>query len=318
MQPAHTPGDWKVDVRFKEKGNLQAVASGVLLVPPSDALALVTDSAGDSLFRVVQRLPLPAAPDGSQRVEAHDSSGSVQEEPRTVTFNLLSSNMLHSLSGTWRLQPLKIHHTALPRSCLSSSSSSSSSMRHTAVGKQPLSPYTLSFLASSSSGSSPGLQLPAGLRTDADGNVTATLVQYEQYAQPKGLPPGVRFVPGMSDAVRSSIGREVRQMLEKIGHAAMLEVQHGIAPQAALAVVTQQLEQAGGSFKKLQKQQLAAAAAAAAAAGPKALPGQLVGAFSSHHNDAAGQQKLADASSSSRSIAAHPLMSISALTVTEE
>lgn len=44
MQPAHTPGDWKVDVRFKEKGNLQAVASGVLLVPPSDALALVTDS----------------------------------------------------------------------------------------------------------------------------------------------------------------------------------------------------------------------------------------------------------------------------------
>uniref|UniRef100_A0A383VIW5 Uncharacterized protein n=1 Tax=Tetradesmus obliquus TaxID=3088 RepID=A0A383VIW5_TETOB len=105
-------------------------------------------------------------------------------------------------------------------------------------------------------------------------------------------------------------------MLEKIGHAAMLEVQHGIAPQAALAVMTQQLEQAGGSFKKLQKQQLAAAAAAAA--GPKALPGQLVGAFSSHHNDAAGQQKLADASSSSRSIAAHPLMSISALTVTEE
>ncbi|WIA19439.1 hypothetical protein OEZ85_004056 [Tetradesmus obliquus] len=301
MQPAHTPGDWKVDVRFKEKGNLQAVASGVLLVPPSDALALVTDSG------------MPA-----RRKPAHDSSGSVQEEPRTVTFNLLSSNMLHSLSGNWRLQPLKIHHTALPRSCLSSSSSSSS-MRHTAVGKQPLSPYTLSFLASSSRGSSPGLQLPAGLRTDADGNVTATLVQYEQYAQPKGLPPGVRFVPGMSDAVRSSIGREVRQMLEKIGHAAMLEVQHGIAPQAALAVMTQQLEQAGGSFKKLQKQQLAAAAAAAAAAGPKALPGQLVGAFSSHHNDAAGQQKLADASSSSsRSIAAHPLMSISALTVTEE
>jgi hypothetical protein len=28
--------------------------------------------------------------------------------------------------------------------------------------------------------------LPAGLCIDAEGNVTATLVQYEQYAAPKG------------------------------------------------------------------------------------------------------------------------------------
>lgn len=41
-------GDWKVDVRFRDKGNLQATASGVLLVPPEDALAFVTD-AGERL-----------------------------------------------------------------------------------------------------------------------------------------------------------------------------------------------------------------------------------------------------------------------------
>jgi hypothetical protein len=44
MRQVQNINDWKVDVRFKEKGNLQAIASGVLLVPPSDALALVTDS----------------------------------------------------------------------------------------------------------------------------------------------------------------------------------------------------------------------------------------------------------------------------------
>jgi hypothetical protein len=44
MRQSQKINDWKVDVRFKEKGNLHAVASGVLLVPPSDALALVTDS----------------------------------------------------------------------------------------------------------------------------------------------------------------------------------------------------------------------------------------------------------------------------------
>jgi hypothetical protein len=43
MKSAQKPGDWRVDVRFREKGSLQAVASGVLLVPPNDALALVTD-----------------------------------------------------------------------------------------------------------------------------------------------------------------------------------------------------------------------------------------------------------------------------------
>lgn len=37
-----------------------------------------------------------------------------------------------------------------------------------------------------------------------------------------GLPPGMRFVPGLSDAVRASIGREVRQMLDKITYVADL------------------------------------------------------------------------------------------------
>lgn len=37
------PGDWQVDVKFQSKGVLQASASGLLLVPPGDVLALVTD-----------------------------------------------------------------------------------------------------------------------------------------------------------------------------------------------------------------------------------------------------------------------------------
>jgi hypothetical protein len=98
-------------------------------------------------------------------------------------------NMLRSLSGSWKFEPLKIHHTALPASCLTSSSSSSSKKLHALAGKQPLSSCALGFLANSSSSSSSGSSrggLPAGLCIDAEGNVTATLVQYEQYAQPKG------------------------------------------------------------------------------------------------------------------------------------
>lgn len=42
--PIPKAGDWRVDVKFREKGNLLATASGVLLVPPEEALALVTDA----------------------------------------------------------------------------------------------------------------------------------------------------------------------------------------------------------------------------------------------------------------------------------
>jgi hypothetical protein len=35
---------WKVDVKFQQSGALLATATGVLLVPPKDAVALVTDA----------------------------------------------------------------------------------------------------------------------------------------------------------------------------------------------------------------------------------------------------------------------------------
>jgi hypothetical protein len=97
------------------------------------------------------------------------------------------------------------------------------------------------------------------------------------------------------------------------------EVQHGIPPQAALAVMTQQLEQAGGSFKQLCKQQ----AAAAAAAVPSKLPGQLViERSSSSQNTGTAEKVLARrgtsvGSAGSMGIAAHPLMNISALRVSD-
>jgi hypothetical protein len=95
------------------------------------------------------------------------------------------------------------------------------------------------------------------------------------------------------------------------------EVQQGIPPQAALSVMSQQLEEAGGSFKKLRKQQqlTAAAAAAMTPAVSRALPGQLVSECSSSHNNAAVKEVLGGCSG--KSIAAHPLMSISALDVKE-
>jgi len=35
--------DWEIDVKFQASGALLATATGVLLVPPQDALAFVTD-----------------------------------------------------------------------------------------------------------------------------------------------------------------------------------------------------------------------------------------------------------------------------------
>lgn len=43
------PSDWQVDVKFQSRGVLHANASGLLLVPPEQALALVTDT-GKVLF----------------------------------------------------------------------------------------------------------------------------------------------------------------------------------------------------------------------------------------------------------------------------
>jgi hypothetical protein len=49
MVKATKVNDWRVDVRFQSSGALLATASGVLLVPPRDAVAFVTDE-GAGLF----------------------------------------------------------------------------------------------------------------------------------------------------------------------------------------------------------------------------------------------------------------------------
>jgi hypothetical protein len=50
--------------------------------------------------------------------------------------------------------------------------------------------------------------------------VAGTRLSYAHDVRPKGLPPGVQFVPGMSGAVCSSVGKEVRQMVDKVVYVA--------------------------------------------------------------------------------------------------
>jgi hypothetical protein len=80
--------------------------------------------------------------------------------------------------------------------------------------------------------------------------------------------------------------------------------------------MSQQLEQAGGSFKKLQKQQLAAAAAIPVPL-TALLAAELKIGSSGKGDDSAAAGAVKTGSSRDRSIVAHPLMSISALDVTE-
>ncbi|KAF8058915.1 hypothetical protein HT031_005483 [Scenedesmus sp. PABB004] len=124
------------------------------------------------------------------------------------------TNMLRSLSGSWQLQPVRLPRAALAAAC---------------------------------GGAGRRGALPPGLTLEHDGSVLATRVRYEQLALPKGLPPGLRFMPGMRDAVRGSMGRE--------------EVHQGLRAQDALAVAAGQLEAAGGSFKRLRGMLAAGAAA---------------------------------------------------------
>jgi hypothetical protein len=100
-------------------------------------------------------------------------------------------NMLLSLSGKWELEPIKVHPSALPPAFFTSSSSNSSSSKVKLLPSTPgqhLSLRILSPLANSStSGGSSSSKLLPGLPVDSDGNVTATLVKYEQQLKPKGV-----------------------------------------------------------------------------------------------------------------------------------
>lgn len=101
----------------------------------------------------------------------------------------LLQNMLHSLHGTWRLQPVKIHRSALPSALLASSRQQQRALAAAARSQsaaQQLAALSPLAASSSSCGGADNACLPPGITTDSDGNVLATLVQYEQYAQPKG------------------------------------------------------------------------------------------------------------------------------------
>lgn len=50
--------------------------------------------------------------------------------------------------------------------------------------------------------------------------VLGTRLCYQHDVRPKGLPPGVQFVPGMSGAVKMSVAKEVRQMVDKVDYVA--------------------------------------------------------------------------------------------------
>jgi len=63
-------------------------------------------------------------------------------------------------------------------------------------------------------------QLEPLLAPGSSSEVAGTRLAYCHDVRPKGLPPGVQFVPGMSGAVRNSISKEVWQMVDKVNYVA--------------------------------------------------------------------------------------------------
>jgi hypothetical protein len=84
------------------------------------------------------------------------------------------------------------------------------------------------------------------------------------------------------------------------------EVQHGLTPQDALKEVAQQLQQAGGSFKKLQ-QQLACRAAQPAATDKPSMSNTSADAACHKERDSSNKKQLK----------AHPLLNVEPLTLAE-
>jgi hypothetical protein len=58
------------------------------------------------------------------------------------------------------------------------------------------------------------------LRAHGGSCVTGTRLRYCHDVKPKGLPPGVRYVPGMSGAVRATLAKELQQMCDKVSYVA--------------------------------------------------------------------------------------------------
>ncbi|KAF8068318.1 TPP1 [Scenedesmus sp. PABB004] len=80
----------------------------------------------------------------------------------------------------------------------------------------------------------------------------STHVEYRFAMWPKGVPPALRYMPGLLDAVRGAAGREAGQLLDKVQYVAA-KVRPGAAGvAAAVREAAGEVARSGGSFKLLQ------------------------------------------------------------------
>ncbi|KAF8058339.1 hypothetical protein HT031_005656 [Scenedesmus sp. PABB004] len=80
----------------------------------------------------------------------------------------------------------------------------------------------------------------------------ATRVEYRFAMWPKGVPPALRFMPGLLDAVTGAVSREAAQLLDKIQYVAA-KVRPGVGVAQAVREAAGEVSRSGGTFKLLQQ-----------------------------------------------------------------
>ncbi|GBF88588.1 hypothetical protein Rsub_01303 [Raphidocelis subcapitata] len=240
-------GPWSVAVRFVDRGVLRADAAGAIArLMPEDALRIITHPAGDELFRVVVRRAVAAAADVAAGAAAEADGGDAErvEVENRAPVRVLAYKFwaVSRVLFTVRLsKPLPATATCGKRGAPAGRAGSSvaftllsSNMLKELSGGWRLEPLL-----------APGCGAAA---------VAGTRLHYMHDVRPKGLPPGVQYVPGMSGAVRASVAKEVQQMVDKVTYVAD-KVCRGLPVVVALEQTVEELRAAGGSFKKLRKRQ---------------------------------------------------------------
>lgn len=264
--------EWRVSVRFQDRGLLRAEAAGSLPVLPEAALQIITHPAGDELFRVVaRRAAAPAAAAASADTAAGDAGSgdgsssvveTVEVENRAPVRVLIYrfwavSRVLFSVS----LAPPPPPAPLLKRKAAGSGSSlyapvsgrAGSSVtfnlvtsvrclllalhlttcslcacvhaRSAACSRSLLTPRPTALLCCTFPLQNMLKQLSGAWHLEpllgpCGCAVEGTRLAYSHDVRPKGLPPGVQFVPGMSGAVRASVAKEVQQMVDKVNYVA--------------------------------------------------------------------------------------------------
>jgi hypothetical protein len=216
-QQQHAPEPWRVSVRFVDRGVLRANAAGAIAhLMPEDALRIITHPAGDELFRVVARRAVAAGADAGAPADGGlpggdadgDGAERVEVENRApvrvlaykfwavsrVLFTVRLSKPLPGSAPCGKRPPAGRAGSSVAFSLVSSN------MLKELSGSWHLEPLVL-----------PGWGAAA---------VAGTRLQYTHDVRPKGLPPGVQYVPGMSGAVRASVAKEVQQMVDKVAYVA--------------------------------------------------------------------------------------------------